>query len=611
MVVKNLLKQRRLARRGSLRAACASVRIRSAVLIEPCEPRLLFATLDQVPVLNSLPGAPAKLFLDFNGDHAYSNWLGIDVPNTPAYTLDSDDKNFSDAELSAINEMWARVAEKYSPFRINVTTVDPGHRNDQQVCHIVVGGDGEWLGAPAGGVAPLGGFYNGAPNTGYAFSAVFGNDPRNIAEVCAHEAGHLFGLEHHSTFDEQGQKVDEYDPGNGLVAPIMGVAYYSTRGIWTRGPSSPGAGVIQDDLAVLTNSANGFGYRTDDHGGTLFSATTLTAGSSGVLTASGIIERNSDVDAFTFNSPNGTLQISLNNAALGPMLDASIRIADPFGGTIGEARTASLDETLSVIVAPGTYTVYVSGGGSYGDLGQYTLTAQLPGGGVGTEIDHYLVTGTDEDDNISITLVDNEYKLDLNGEIFTIDPATIKQFDILSGDGNDVVTIGPGVGGVYVLAGAGSDTINGGEGNDTITGSGGNDLIFGGDGDDRLAGSAGHDIIVAGNGRDRGYGEAGNDVMTGGAGVDRLWGGLDHDVLSGESSADKCYGEDGNDSIYGGRGTDLLNGGDGLDFLYGGDDNDVLYTADAFVDVVNGGVGDDDAQTDEDDVVQAIEEILA
>ncbi|MEO6437047.1 MAG: calcium-binding protein, partial [Tepidisphaeraceae bacterium] len=498
------------------------------------------------------------------------------------------------------------------PFNIDVTTQDPGNRADRRTCQIVIGGDGKWLGADAGGVAPLGGFFNGAPNTGYAFSDLFGSDPKNIAEVAAHEAGHLFDLEHHSLFDPTGTKVDEYDPGNGFTAPIMGVAYYAQRGIWANAPSSAGPNVIQNDLTVLSNSANGFGFRADDYGGTQFSASALSPNGSGVVTAGGIIGRSNDIDAFTISSPNGTLQISLNNAQFGPMLDASIRVADPFGNTLGEAKTSSLDETLSVVVAPGSYTIYVSGAGNYGDLGQYTLTAQLPGGGFGSDIDHYLVTGTDFDDNISITLVENEYKLDLNGEISTIDPGTIKQFDILAGDGNDVITIGPGVTGVYALLGGGSDTFNGGDGNDTVTGSSGNDLIFGGEGDDRLAGSAGHDILVGGLGRDRLYGDAGNDVITGGAGVDRLYGGDDHDVLSGESSADKAYGQDGNDTVYGGRGNDLLNGGEGLDQMYGGDDDDVLFARDLEVDLVNGGAGFDSGQTDEDeDLAESLEDLLA
>lgn len=594
----------------SLRAACHAVRA-GGIAFEPCEPRVLLASLDEVPNLHGLPGATAKLFLDFNGDGPFNNWLGTDVPATPAFSLDSDKQNFSTAELSAINDIWERVSEKYSPFNIDVTTQDPGYRDNRRVAHIVIGGDGEWLGAAAGGVAPLGGFYNGAPNTGYAFSDLFGSSAKNIAEVAAHEAGHLFGLDHHSLYDENGTKLEEYDPGDAQTAPIMGVAYYTTRGIWKRAPSSIGPRAIQDDLLELTNTENGFGYRVDDHGETQFSATKVSAGSGGVITAKGIIGRNNDIDAFTFSSPNGTLNLSLNNAALGPMLDASIRVADPFGNTLGEARTGSLDETLSVVVPGGTYTVYVSGAGNYGDLGQYTLTADLPGGGVGNEVDHYLVTGTDEDDVISINLVDDEYKVDINGEVFTVDPATIKQFDILAGDGHDLVTIGPGVPGAYCLAGAGNDTIIGGDGKDTITGSAGADLIFGNGGDDRIAGSAGHDFLLGGIGNDRLYGELGNDVLQGGAHIDRLYGGDENDVLSGENGNDKCYGENGNDTIFGGRGEDILNGGIGQDQLYGGGEDDSLYARDGEYDLVNGGAGSDKAETEDDDLHESLEELLA
>ena len=43
----------------------------------------------------------------------------------PAYSKDGDPA-FSAAELDAVQEVWARVAEDYAPFNIDVTTEDPG-----------------------------------------------------------------------------------------------------------------------------------------------------------------------------------------------------------------------------------------------------------------------------------------------------------------------------------------------------------------------------------------------------------------------------------------------------------------------------------------------------
>src|SRR5207253_1724426 len=150
-----------------------------------------------------------------------------------------------------------------------------------------------------------------------------------------------------------------------------------------------------------------------------------------------------------------------------------------------------------------------------GDIGQYTLSGTIPGGGIPPASGHYLIEGTDGDDNITITRDGDAYDVDVNGDVTTLDATTITQFDILAGDGNDAVTLGPDVCQMYCLGGAGADTITGGDLNDTITGSGGNDLIFGGMGDDRLAGGVGSDILVGGPGRDRLYGDDGNDILKG------------------------------------------------------------------------------------------------
>jgi Ca2+-binding RTX toxin-like protein len=294
------------------------------------------------------------------------------------------------------------------------------------------------------------------------------------------------------------------------------------------------------------------------------------------------------------------------------MLDGTVKLVDPFGGVLGQAATASLGESFTVNVPGGTYSIQVSSAGGYGDLGQYTVSAQIPASGAVGGSDHYFVQGTDDADNISINLVDGAYKLDVNGTISTIDPGTIKQFDVLTGDGNDVITIGPGVPGTYVLAGGGDDTITGGDGNDTFNGSSGNDLIFGGGGDDRLTGGAGRDQIYGFSGKDRIYGEAGNDVVVGGAGVDRIYGGPDNDIVSGESGDDKLYGEDGIDTVVGGDGSDLMNGGNDLDTLYGQAGDDTFYTRDNTADYVNGGTGNNSAQIDDGlDAQDSLQTLLA
>ena len=622
-------------RRESLRAACAAVGLHlpvPQVVMEQCEPRRLLAVatdptlspLTAVPVLNSKPGSEHKLYLDFNGHAAVPGWLpGFDVPSTEAFDRDNRPDSFTAQELSAIKEIWVRTAEMYSPFDINVTTVDPGNTNDFETAVAIFGGHGsDWIGNGILGVATLGGFVNANGNECFVFTK---DIPTNFlaAQVAAHEGGHLFGLDHQRLYDADGSKLlAEYSPGDQYIAPIMGHADRAQRGLWWLGPNRPNRlipedpmkGIFhQDDRAILESV---LGLRNDDFGDDVASATELK-GVNGSVGAKGVIEVPQDSDVFKFTTPAGTVKFTVSRPLSG-MLDASLMLTDALGNVLTDgfggqalADGAELDETVSWTVPEGTYYVHVFSEGNYGDIGQWSLDGQLPTGVVTNENKTLLVSGTENADLITVTKVDNNYVLDVNGETQTLDPASIAQFNILCGDGNDVVTIGPGVPHCYILGGGGDDTITGGDGPDTITGSAGKDILYGGAGDDRLAGGGGHDILVGMDGRDRLYGDDGNDQLKGGGGVDRLYGGDGHDILVGESSADKMYGEEGNDTLVGGTGTDLLNGGVGLDYMYGGDDNDSLWSRDGAFDFVSGGPGTDTAQSESQDQREDLETLLA
>src|SRR5258706_1677757 len=144
------------------------------------------APLSSVPVLNSRPSATAKLYLDFDGDTT-STWGSYAPGTTPAYDTDGDPTTFSDAELASIRQIFDRVAEKYSPYNINVTTVDPGNLNNKQSAKAVIGGAGTWLGSQAGGVAYVGGFNNSASNVAFIFPKNLGNGyAQYVAEAVSH-----------------------------------------------------------------------------------------------------------------------------------------------------------------------------------------------------------------------------------------------------------------------------------------------------------------------------------------------------------------------------------------------------------------------------------------
>src|SRR3954470_23817241 len=78
-------------------------------------------TVGNIPVsqglaLSSRPGAPATLFLDFNGHHQIESWLGRSDFTTPAFDVDHDPTTFSPEEQLDIQMIWANVAEDFAPF---------------------------------------------------------------------------------------------------------------------------------------------------------------------------------------------------------------------------------------------------------------------------------------------------------------------------------------------------------------------------------------------------------------------------------------------------------------------------------------------------------------
>jgi hypothetical protein len=333
--------------------------------------------LSAIPVLNSKAGAPARLYLDFDGDTS-NTWGGYTPGPTPAYDSDGDPTTFSSAELASITEIFNRVAEKYSALNINITTVDPGTLTNKVASKVVFGGDGAWLGSQAGGVAYVGGFSNSASNVAWVFTKNLGNGYAQYAgEAAAHESGHLFGLQHQAQWSGM-TLVAEYAPANAAGdAPIMGNSYTARRGMWWRGTPSSSYSATQDDLSILSSTTNGFGYRADDFANTVAAASTLSlTGMS--ASANGVVENTGDLDVFAFTSGAGTVNFSVKRSSFGGMLDATLTLRDAGGNVLGSANTSNLDESLTATLAgQGTYFVTVGSHGGYGDIGQYTLTGTV------------------------------------------------------------------------------------------------------------------------------------------------------------------------------------------------------------------------------------------
>lgn len=383
--------------RRRFRAQRSSVMLTPATICDVLEDRtLLLHPLTAVPVLNSLAGAPVTLYLDFNGHtESDASWIGTGSPIvTPAFDNDNDATTFSDEELRRIEEIWYRVSEDYAPLNINVSTVEPAAIRDFESVRVVLGGNGAWNGEPSGGVSLVNSFSSNQSNTCFVFTDNLVDEtgkgaPNFSAMNASHEAGHTFGLVHHSQYNSSGQKTREYDPGDLRLGPIMGAAFYSERSTWNNGPSNISATTMQDDLVVLTRAGNQtVQFRIDDIGSTTSAATTISALAT-VSSVFGLIERNDDVDFFRFETTGGLLSISAEGLNLrriygnqdlnfGTNLDVVLKLYNAGGTLLRSANPAdSIFATMTEPLTSGTYYIAVSGTGEYGALGQYTLTTQV------------------------------------------------------------------------------------------------------------------------------------------------------------------------------------------------------------------------------------------
>lgn len=341
-------------------------------------PEFVTGANSNIVSLQSYPGSPAVLLLDFFGGYT-PTWGGVTYARP----------NVSNAQ---IKDLWKRVAEDYLPFNINVTTDLEVFRaapvGSRQRC--VFTPSSSAVGSGAAGVAYIGSWNWGNDTVCWSIY-VSGKDG---AEVGAHEAGHTVGLGH------QGTATQEYFGGHGSGvtgwAPIMGTGYTRPVTTWARGEYQ-NANNTEDELTVIVNQNNSVDYRPDETGGTLATAWHLELHPDFAAMAEGVIERSGETDAFQFATSGGEVFFSAKPVGDWANLALSATLVDAFGNVVASNNPqSSLSASVAAELSAGSYAFRVTGAGrnnpsnngfsAYGSLGYYSVAGWVDGARLPTRL---------------------------------------------------------------------------------------------------------------------------------------------------------------------------------------------------------------------------------
>ncbi|MFM7181660.1 MAG: zinc-dependent metalloprotease family protein [Verrucomicrobiales bacterium] len=391
----------------------------NAPAADPGEPVVANAPVPVSPfpsslIFSSRPGATNVIYVNFAGETVTGTAWNTSLNRTSipavAFSTDSDLSTFSDAEQLAIKRVWQRMAEDFAPFNVNVTTQRPTSFTTRTAMVVVTrntDANGDLNPSDtAGGVAYVNVFAR-SDFANFRPAWVYHNNLANvesyIAEAASHEVGHNLGLSHDGTstaayYGGHGSSSDPISWG-----PLMGTGYDRSVSQWSKGEYYQ-ANNLEDDLSIITGK---LGYRADDHGGTVASATalTLTSGTQIVSTTpendptnanpvnKGVIELNTDVDIFTFVTGSGTVRMKVDPwiqpaGTRGGNLHLRIDLYNETGGLVAShAPTTTTNALIETSLTQGKYYLHVrnaaagnplvsppTGYTSYGSIGQYFIS---------------------------------------------------------------------------------------------------------------------------------------------------------------------------------------------------------------------------------------------
>ena len=323
--------------------------------------------------LESLPGAPRCMLLDFDGEYVAGTPWNEGRPINAAPAAMSSSK----AEAA-----WALVSEDFRPFNVNITTSEAvfnRYPKDRRMRCIITPTN---TAAPgAGGVAIFGSFKWNDDTPCWVF---MDDDPKSSGEAISHELGHTVDLGHDTA---PGAGPDGYYTGQGDWSPIMGVGYYKPVTQWNKGEYRD-AYNRQDDLATI----EGFlGYRGDDHSDQRDGATLINVQNNRIDQQTGIIERTSDQDFFRFRCGKGEVSFDIQTVDNYGNLDIQATLYQKSGDRIKAFNDPGLNVKVNAQLDAGEYYLAIDGVGAgnprttgysdYGSLGSFTITGTVAGSG--------------------------------------------------------------------------------------------------------------------------------------------------------------------------------------------------------------------------------------
>lgn len=348
-----------------------------------------FTVQAQVPQLQSLPGAANVVLLDFDG-------ATVNNPNWYASQIDAASANWTSVQIT---ECFWRTAEKFTPFNINITTVqsvyDAAQASRRMRC--ILTPTSQWYGS-AGGVAFVGSFGYSAYDPCWVFTNMVSNNVKYAADAAAHEIGHTLWLNHHGQFDAACNRTSSYHGGKGTGetswGPIMGAAYNANVAQWYNGTTTTLTcfGNVVDDLNKITTFGTFVTYKIDDRSNDIVGALPIGRLNTAV-SDSGTIERTADKDCFKITAVGTfTLNLTIKPFTPSPMLDVKAELLDAAGNVLRiDSNLNSLQAVISISnQSAGTYFIRVSGSGhpnyidygstqptNYGSLGRYYITGTI------------------------------------------------------------------------------------------------------------------------------------------------------------------------------------------------------------------------------------------